>query len=394
MPRLSASLPKYRKHRASGQAVVTICGRDHYLGPHGSTASKHAYDRLVAEWLASGRQLPPSDPVRDAITVVEIIAAYVTHCDQYYRKGGELTREYFCTRDAAAVLNGMYGRTPAAEFGPVALRAVRDTMIAKGWTRKYINKQVGRIVRMFRWATSHELIGPHVHQALATLEGLKAGRTDAPDRAPVLPVPDDVVDKTLEYLAEIPADMVRLQRLTGCRPDEVCRMKPIDIDRRGEIWIYRPEAHKTQHRGRERLILIGPKGQALLAPYLLRGAESYCFCPQEAEEQFRRQRTLSRTTPQSSGNRPGTNRRRKPQRRPSERYQTASYRRAIHRACDRAKVDRWGPNRLRHAAATEIRSKYGLEAAQVVLGHSQADVTQVYAERDLRLAERIAKEVG
>lgn len=52
------SLPKYRKHRASGQAVVTLNGKDFYLGPHGTRASKAEYDRLLGEWLAAGRQLP------------------------------------------------------------------------------------------------------------------------------------------------------------------------------------------------------------------------------------------------------------------------------------------------------------------------------------------------
>ncbi len=33
-------------------------------------------------------------------------------------------------------------------------------------------------------------------------------------------------------------------------------------------------------------------------------------------------------------------------------------------------------------AATRIRSEFGLETAQVVLGHAKADVTQIYAERD------------
>ena len=48
MPKLTYSLPKYRKHRASGQAVVTLNGRDFYLGPHGSKVSKMEYDRLIA----------------------------------------------------------------------------------------------------------------------------------------------------------------------------------------------------------------------------------------------------------------------------------------------------------------------------------------------------------
>jgi integrase len=91
-------------------------------------------------------------------------------------------------------------------------------------------------------------------------------------------------------------------------------------------------------------------------------------------------------------------------------YTKDSYHRAIQRACDRANaaartaapdtkpevrlVPRWHPNQLRHAAATEIRRKFGLEAAQVVLGHSRADVTQVYAKRDGKLAGEVARLIG
>ena len=57
-------------------------------------------------------------------------------------------------------------------------------------------------------------------------------------------------------------------------------------------------------------------------------------------------------------------------------------------------LPRWTPNRLRHSAATEIRRQFGLEAAQVVLGHSQANVTQIYAERDMNLAAEIMRKIG
>ena len=60
MPRLSDSLPKYRKHKATGQAVVTLNGRDFYLGPHGTAASKLEFDRLIGEWLAKGRSVRKS----------------------------------------------------------------------------------------------------------------------------------------------------------------------------------------------------------------------------------------------------------------------------------------------------------------------------------------------
>src|SRR5436305_508691 len=65
MPRLVHRNPAYRKHRASGQAVVTIDGKFHYLGPHGSRASRIQYDRLIAEWLRiSDNEARESEPVK------------------------------------------------------------------------------------------------------------------------------------------------------------------------------------------------------------------------------------------------------------------------------------------------------------------------------------------
>ena len=131
-----------------------------------------------------------------------------------------------------------------------------------------------------------------------------------------------------------------------------------------------------------------------MRPYLLRAADAYCFSPVDAERKRRAELTAKRKTPLSCGNTVGSNR--KPGKRQtfSDKYNRDTYRRAIHRGCDRAGIERWAPNRLRHSAATEIRRKYGLEAAQVLLGHASADVTQVYAERDAQLAIRVAREVG
>jgi len=55
---------------------------------------------------------------------------------------------------------------------------------------------------------------------------------------------------------------------------------------------------------------------------------------------------------------------------------------------------RWSPNRLRHNAATNLRRHFGLEAARVVLGHSSASTTEIYAERDLSAAAEIMRAVG
>ncbi len=47
MPRLSKSLPKYWRHKASGQAVITLNGRDHCLWPYNSKASRTEDDCLI-----------------------------------------------------------------------------------------------------------------------------------------------------------------------------------------------------------------------------------------------------------------------------------------------------------------------------------------------------------
>ena len=101
-------------------------------------------------------------------------------------------------------------------------------------------------------------------QAMATVPGLRTGRTEARSRSR-WPGDDATVKATLPYLSPIVADMVRFQQATGCRPAEVCRIRPIDLDTSGPTWVYRPAQHKTPWRGHKRIIFIGPRGQDVLA---------------------------------------------------------------------------------------------------------------------------------
>lgn len=200
---------------------------------------------------------------------------------------------------------------------------------------------------------------------------------------------------TLPYLPPVVRDIARFQLATGCRPQEACRIRPIDIDQSGKVWIYRPESHKTEHHGRDRVIPLGPRAQAIITLYLDREPNEYLFSPNESERLRRLDAGQKRKTPLSCGNRPGTNRKKHPKRRTGDSYSTMSYGRAIARACNKAEVEHWSPtNRLRHTAATKIRREHGLEAAQVILGHAKADVTQIYAERDLEKAVEIAAQIG
>src|SRR4051794_13506782 len=83
----SPRIPTYRRHKPTGQAVVTLNGKDHYLGKHGTPASREKYGRLIAEWLERGGQTPSApDPGRPphGLTVNELILGYLRHCATYY----------------------------------------------------------------------------------------------------------------------------------------------------------------------------------------------------------------------------------------------------------------------------------------------------------------------
>ncbi|MEZ6088238.1 MAG: site-specific integrase [Pirellulaceae bacterium] len=359
-----------------------------------------------------------------------LIRDYLHYAKGYY--GTAATSDYVRIKPALKQLRDLYTDHDAADFGPVGYKAVRQTMIEAGLTRQGINSRMKKIIRAFKWAASEGKIPPTTFETLRLIPSLKSGRTEAPDTKPVIPVDDAIVDATLACLSPIVADMVRLQRLLGCRPGEVCNLIPNSFDLTEDVWVAELIEHKTARHGHTRKIFVGPKAQAIILPYLDRESDEHLFRPCDVVAHRRQKDAANRTTPLSCGNRPGKRsggfRRGKFRKSPSEAYTTQTYRRAIHNACDRAfpapyplcqapgesaaawkrrlsdeqlkalkawqSEHRWGPNRLRHSRGTEVRKTFGLEAAQVTLGHRNANVTQVYAERNEELGKRVAREAG
>jgi integrase len=434
MPTVSLRVPKYCFHRARGLAYVRIRGKCRYLGKFNSSESKEAYGRLVAELAtAPAAVAAPSSADRQALTIVELCADYLGFARRYYVKDGRPTDQMGTVYRAIRLLKELYAHVRAVEFGPLALQAVQERMVQAQpihpktkrpvrYSRSTINATCGCIKRMFKWATSKELIPVSAHQALATVSGLKKGRTTAREAAPIRPVSDEVVERTLPHLPPVVSDMVRFQRFTGARPGEVCQLRPMDLDRTGKVWQYRPASHKTEHHGRERIVFVGPKAQAILLPYLLRPADAWCFSPAESEAtRHEKMRARRKTRVQPSQQK---RRKARSKRAPSTRYDANAFRRAIAKAIAKANraiekqidkpgrqlhlwgsrvegegtepnlIPEWHPNQLRHSTATEIRRRFGLEAAQTVLGHAKADVTEVYAERDRALAADVMSKMG
>jgi integrase len=396
--------PSYRLHKASGQAVVTLSGRDFYLGRYGTPESRAEYDRRIAEWLAGGRMLVGHLRNRSAgatdITVSELLLAFVDWAETYYRKGGRPTSEVGNVKCAVRALRELYGPTPARDFGPLELKTVRQAIIATGVCRNEVNRRVRIIVRAFRWAVAEGMIPPSVHHGLQAVPGLRRGRCEVRESEPVGPIPDAFVDVIEPYVSRQVWAMVQLQRHSGMRPGEVTIMRTIDIDTSGRVWAYTPGRHKTEHHGRTRTIYLGPRAQDVLRPWLRTELEAYLFQPREAMAARRAAMRRDRKTPvqPSQQNR----RKRRPRWRPGEVYSPRSYHRAIGYAIKRVNKERaargeppiphWHPNQLRHNAATRLRKEFGLDIARVVLGHASPVVTEVYAELDgAKAAEAMAR---
>jgi integrase len=284
-----------------------------------------------------------------------------------------------------------------------------------------VNARVHRIRRAFRWAASFKLMPVGVYAELCTVEALKEGRCAAKEAPAVRPVPREYIEAALPYMPTPVAALVRLQLLTGCRAGEAMVMRAADLNTAGPVWAYRPHRHKNKHRGKDRVIYLGPQAQEVVKPFLKPDLHAYLFSPRVWDEESRARRALARKTKRT----PSERKRRRSRKRPfAARYDRRSYRQAVVRACDRANaaalkklakgllaegrppeevakelegkrpVPRWSPLQLRHTVATAIRARFGVEAAATVLGHSKVETTEIYAEKNRDRAEQVVREIG
>lgn len=439
--------PSYRRRVGYPQAIVTLTDsvtkqrRDFWLGIYDTAESREMYHRVIAAWEANDRRfpnMPSADSAAkndDSTSVVVLLSGFHRWAKQYYDPG-----ELRSCEMVIRLLRKYYGRTPAADFGPNKLRVVRDEMVRgdgsnrRPWSRKYTKQQVQRVRRMFKWGAARELVPASVYQTLATVEPLKAGRGAAAERPRVTPASTEMVDAVLPFLNRQVGALVQLQLLTGARAGELVGLRPCDveIDDKTDVWTFRPQSHKTSHRGIERVIYLGPRAQEILKPFMAdRELTVPLFSPMEAETARRKVMHQRRQTPLSCGNRPGTNRRIDVfEKNIGSQYTTDSYRKAIWYSCDKAfppppplardagetldgwnerltrdglrgelnkwrRTHRFHPHQLRHSAATSMRQQSGLEAAQLMLGHSSAAISDaVYAERDWTKIIEVVRRVG
>jgi integrase len=263
--------------------------------------------------------------------------------------------------------------------------AARETLIESGLNRNTINQRVGIWRRFFSWALDNRLCSPQTKSEVLAVDNLKRGRTLAPDGDPVRPVPHVMVKRTIQFMPPNLRAMVQIQELCGARPDEMCSMRPCDIEQRRAVWVYRPEGHKTKHNGKCRVICLGPRAQRQLAGLLeATGPKRFIFNPAVA--------TQERSNVWSQA---------------GDRWTASNYGQAVRNAIKAAhkasvEVDDWSPNQLRHSCGTRVRRKFGPDAASAVLGHSTrggARITDTYTidaiEREtITIASRPMQAIG
>jgi integrase len=403
---------------------VTIDGQNFYLGRYDSPESYEKYARLIAEWKCR-RTRPEATPTPGGSGVVvsinDLIMAFWQHAKRRYAKNGQPTSEIRSFRTALRPVRQLYGREPVTSFGPLALVACRQELVEAGYCRKRINQHVGRIRHTFKWGVARELVPETIWRALCAVEGLRLG--EASETEPVKSVPEDRIVAVQPHVTPQVWAMINLQLWSGCRPGEACVMRTIDINTQGSIWEYRPHSHKTQHHGKSRVVYLGPHAQEILKPCLKTDLQAYVFSPREGRDWHHAQRAVNRKTPKQFRSQPYV-RKTKPKRAPGERYTNHAYAHAIQRGCELAfdmpmelrriskKLDAaertrlarlaaewregncWHPNQLRHNAATRIRAAYGIEMARVILGHSSAVTSEIYAEIDREKAKEVMSKIG
>ena len=399
MPKLKNKPPKYAKLK--NYAVVYFQGKTHYLGLYGSPESKTAYARFVAESRVDPIFAPPQEG--EKITVADLVAAFLSHVKPTLDAS---TFGHYRTLIADFLLK-LYGNDTAVDdFKPRCLKLVRSEMIeSKRFCRDSINKYTRRIVNIFGWGVSEELVQPNTELALKAVKPLPKGYPGTYDNPEREEVADEIVRRTLPFMPLTLAAMVQVQRLTGMRPSEVCKMRVGDIDmkRDPELWYYVPESHKTEEHIGKKAIPLSKFEQALIAPYLVgKKSDAAVFSPRTAMEERNAERRASRKT-KISPSQAARNaaRAKKTTPRYAEFYNKHTYRKGIEYAIAKGnktlpeaeKIPHWFPYQIRHAAGTaaETMSGGGLDKAQALLGHKTANVTKRYAHGQLAIAEEMAR---
>ncbi len=378
MPRPRNKIPKLYIDRSRNRAFCKVDGKFLVMGPADSAESQEAYGRLIAS-LARGETIEAAKATRTApgkptsITLNDLMLRFRTEEVPRYS-----VDEQWCFKSVIRIVRELFGATPLDQFGPLKLRIIRDGMIAKGWSRTTVNKQVMRLRLIINWGISWELVSQTVADSLKTIKSLEAGETAAPESRVRRAVSE--ADLTLvrsKLCKPVYQDLFDLMLLCGARSGELLSLTTGDIDRSGELWRVELRHHKTSHKGKDRTLFFNATAQLILRKYLKAdpseslfgigrmrfGKAVKCAC----EVAFGMPKELRRKNLT-----------------PEQRVQAKAWRRQ----------HVFTPHWLRHTVATKLADDVGTEAAQRLLGHASKAMTEHYSRSAEKQAQEAAKRLG
>lgn len=394
-------VPKYRKHSTRDIGFVEFeKKREYFPGKYNSPESLRAYadfiDRLEKKADTNGHGIPDLRVTRgQRIPIKLLILRYLDYADEKYVKNGRPTGQADIIRLACSVVREMFGEKFVDEFGPLSLEEVQKEFIrtdadlpSRGLCRKEANRRVRLIQQMFGWGVGKELVSREIAGALKYIEMFREGTGKVRESIPVKSVSDAVIDATLPFLPPTVDDMVRVHRLIGGRPQDICNLRWCDIDESDDIWIFTPFEHKMEHKRKVRHIAIRFEAQIIFEQYRHRPVNEFIFSPRETVRIVADRKRAARKTPTKPSQ---IKREKKKAPRHNEKYSTRAYETAIDRAAAKAGVPPWSPNQLRHAFATETEGSLNREAARILLGHSHQSTTDIYVDENIEKIKEAAR---
>lgn len=359
-----------------GLARTTVNGKRVYLGKFNSPESRAKYQQILADWESAHAERTAA-PV--TLTVSRLAVLFLKHAEKEYVRDGMPTGETANFRGALKQLTSMFHGVRVIDFGPKKLKQLQANMVASGYAQQTINSSIRRIRQVFDWGVSEEIVPGRIAQDLRTVAGLRAGRTSAPAPQPKTSVDVERVNAIKLHVTKPVWGLIQFMLFTGCRPSEAIALRWSQIDNSGDVWFYRPGHHKTAHKGKKRVIAIGPQGQQVLNGLREMSRSDFVFDPQVGMEEFVRKAYGDKAKARKVG----------------DCYTKHGLNSAVRVACDNAGIPRWSPGQLRKTRATQARQQGDLETAQQVLGHSSKQTTERhYAEVDLSRAAANALQFG
>lgn len=408
--------PKFQQN-TDGRAFATwprSNGKREYFGKYGDPDAERKYHQWLSRLFAEEAAYVPPAPKASRRTINMLVEQHLRQMEALASgsPNWDKKRSDFANQKLAlSSLLLLFGDDLAEDFGPRKLLILQRYYIKAGLARSTINGRVGRIKRFFRWAAAQEFVPPSVHWGMTAVAGLRKGRTAAKETRPIRPVPWEHVSAILPFVPPVIAAMSQVQFFCGMRPAEVCQMRPCDIDRSGDVWLYEPASHKNDWKELSLTKAIPLIAQKILEPFLTgRSPEDFLFSPRDTDR-WRRETVLAKSgKARKTKVYPCEARRREKERAETAskhaagkshlrpRYNAGTFYKAVQRGFARAKksgvsVQRWHPNQLRHSIATQIDGWFGRQAAMRWLGHTKMDTTQIYVEHQVSELITLAREL-